>query len=73
MKKNHKWGGGLTRFHISYSEIHMYQKVRKNQNKDFIKAIRGGGHHFIKSFHKIPFFLKDGFPKVLYTPKKMVA
>ena len=26
--------------------------------------MRGGGHHFMKSFHKIPFFFNDGFPNV---------
>ena len=36
----------------------------KNLNKDFINAVRGGagGHRFMKVFHKIPVFLKDGFP-----------
>ena len=31
----------------------------KNLNKDFTNT---GRHHFVKVFHKILFFLKDGFP-----------
>ena len=35
----------------------------KNLNKDFTNTGReGGGHHFVKVFHKIKIFLKDGFP-----------
>ena len=35
----------------------------KNLNKDFTNTGRGGrGHHFMKVFHKIAFFLKYGFP-----------
>ena len=37
----------------------------KNLNKDFTNTGRGeGGHHFMKVFHKIRIFLKDGFPYV---------
>ena len=36
----------------------------KNLNKDFTNTGRGGGHHFMKVFHKIRVFLKDGFPKL---------
>ena len=41
----------------------------KNMNKDFIKAVRGGrgGHRFVKVFHKFGYFLKDGFPKMVFT------
>ena len=34
-------------------------------NRDFIKALRGGregGHRLLNLFHKILFFLNDGFP-----------
>ena len=36
----------------------------KNLNKDFTNTGRGGrgGNHFMKVFHKIGVFLKDGFP-----------
>ena len=36
-------GGGSTGFHISYSEIVIIPKFVENLNKDFIKAVRGGG------------------------------
>ena len=36
-------GGGSTGFHISYSEIVILPKFVENLNKDFIKAVRGGG------------------------------
>ena len=66
MKLFHKRGGGSTGFHISYSEIHMYQKYgqisEKILNKDFIKAVRGGGRRFVKLFHKIPDFFKGMLP-----------
>ena len=38
----HKGGGGLTGFHISYSEIVIFPKFVENLKKDFIKAVRGG-------------------------------
>ena len=57
MKFFHKRGGGSTGFHISYLEIHMYQKYGQFLNKNFIKAVRGG-HRFVKLFHKIPLFYK---------------
>ena len=34
----------------------------KNLNKDFIKAVRGGDHRFMKVFHKIPVFLERWLP-----------
>ena len=44
----------------------MYQKYgqisEKILNKDFIKAVRGGGHRFVKLFHKIPDFFKGMLP-----------
>ena len=55
MKLFRKRGGeGSTGFHISYSEIHMYQKYgqisEKILNKDFIKAVREGGSPFCETF-----------------------
>ena len=50
--------------------------ARKNLNKDFIKAVRGGGgHRFMKLFHKIPLFSGDGFPYFAYfkTPRSNVG
>ena len=40
----------------------------KNLNKDFINAVRGGGHRFMNFIHKIPFFLIDGFPYSDFLP-----
>ena len=37
----------------------------KNLNKDFTNTGRGG-HHFMKVFHKIGVFLKDGFPYLVW-------
>ena len=37
----------------------------KNLNKDFTNTGRGGGHHFMKVFHKIELCFKDGFPQLL--------
>ena len=37
-------------------------RLRVILNKDFIKAVRGGGHRFMKLFHKIPLFFREGFP-----------
>ena len=35
----------------------------KNLNKDFINAVRGGGgHRFMKIFHKIPVFFERWLP-----------
>ena len=34
----------------------------KNLNKDFINAVRGGGHRFMKLFHKIPLFFERWLP-----------
>ena len=34
----------------------------KNLNKDFIKAVRGGDHRFMKVFHKIPVFFEGWLP-----------
>ena len=42
-------GGGSTGFHISYSEIVILPKFVENLNKDFIKAVRGGGSPFYES------------------------
>ena len=36
----------------------------KNLNKDFTNTGRGGGHHFVKVFHKIPVFFKRWLPLV---------
>ena len=34
----------------------------KNLNKDFINAVLGGGHRFMKLFHKIPLFFEGWLP-----------
>ena len=34
----------------------------KNLNKDFTNAERGGGHRFMKLFHKIPLFFEGWLP-----------
>ena len=34
----------------------------KNLNKDFTNAVRGGGHRFMKLFHKIPLFFEGWLP-----------
>ena len=35
----------------------------KNLNKDFTNAVRGGGgHRFMKLFHKIPLFFERWLP-----------
>ena len=69
MKQNHKGGGGSLGFHtliqISYILVYMSSFtvkiwIRISQIQD-----GGGGHHFVKVFHKILFFLNDGFPKSL--------
>ena len=67
MKLFHKRGGEGQPDFISRLQKYMpLKKARKNQNKDFITAVRGG-HHFMKSFHKILFFfLNDGFPYPSY-------
>ena len=60
----HKGGGGSTGFHISYSEIVILPIFVENLNKDFIKAVRGvgGGHRFMKVFHKTPVFFEGWLP-----------
>ena len=55
-------GRGLVGFHISYSEIVILPKFVENLNKNFIKAVRGGGHRFMKAFHKIPVFFEGWLP-----------
>ena len=40
----------------------MTQNQWGNLNKDFIKAVRGGGHRFMKVFHKIPVFFEGWLP-----------
>ena len=52
-----------TGFHISYSEIVILPKFVENLNKYFIEAVRGGGgHRFMKVFHKIPVFFEGWLP-----------
>ena len=34
----------------------------KNLNKDFTNTGQGGGHHFMKVFHKTVFFFKGWLP-----------
>ena len=44
---------------------HLLKKVRfyeKLSQTGFHKYRTGGGHHFMKVFHKIGLFFKDGFP-----------
>ena len=51
--------GGSTGFHISYSEIHMYKVL----NKNFIKAVRGGGAPVLWNFFiKFRFFFQRWLP-----------
>ena len=40
----------------------MTQNQWGNLNKDFINAVRGGGHRFMKVFHKIPVFFEGWLP-----------
>ena len=46
----------------------MTQNQWGNLNKDFIKAVRGGGRRFMKVFHKIPVFFEGWLPLVLLLP-----
>ena len=65
MKLFHKRGRGSTGFHISLFRItYVLKNMVRFLNEDFIKAVGGdwGGHSFMKLFHKILFFLLDGFP-----------
>ena len=66
MKNFHKRGGGGRVNRISYllfRTVNVLRNTVKVLNKDFIKAVRGGGgHRFMKLFHKIPLFSGDGFP-----------
>ena len=38
------------------------QNQWRNLNKDFINAVQGGGHRFMKLFHKIPLFFERWLP-----------
>ena len=59
MKLVHKQGGGVNWIsYLLFRNVKAIKSKRKNQNKDFKKAVRGGGRHFMKSFHKIPLFFK---------------
>ena len=65
MKSFHK-RGGVSPFSYSYSDFIypiIYELIYgKNLNKDFTNTTRGGGHHFVKVFHKIPVFFKGWLP-----------
>ena len=66
MKTFHKRGGGVNRIsYLLFRTVNVLRNTVKVLNKDFIKAVRGGGgHRFMKLFHKIPFFfLRECFPK----------
>ena len=56
MKLFHKRGGGQPDFISLIQNYICTQNTVKILNKDFIKAVRGGGHRFMKLFHKIPLF-----------------
>ena len=70
MKLFHKRGGGVNRIsYLLFRTAYVFRNTVKVLNKDFIKAVRGGGgHRFMKLLHKIPLFLKDGFPKRAFLP-----
>ena len=59
MKLFHKRGGRGQPDFISLIQNYICTRnTVKILNKDFIKAVRGGGgHRFMKVFHKIPVFL----------------
>ena len=65
MKSFHK-RGGVSPFSYSYSDFIypiIYELIYgKNLNKDFTNTTRGGGHHFVKVFHKILLFFKWWLP-----------
>ena len=61
MKTFHKReGGGQPDFISLIQKPICTRNTVRFLNKDFIKAVRGGGHRFVKLFHKIPFFLGGG-------------
>ena len=63
MKLFHKRGGGQPDFISLIQKCYAPKKARTNQNKDFIKAVRGGGVTILwKVFINFRFFLNDGFP-----------
>ena len=43
--------------YILFRNIYVLRSAIKNQNKDFIKAVQGGGLRFMKLFHSIQLFL----------------
>ena len=55
-------GGGQPDFISLIQNYICTRNTVKILNKDFIKAVRGGGHRFMKLFHKIPLFFKGMLP-----------
>ena len=70
MKSFHKRGGGSLRFHtlIQISYILLYTSSFTVKIWIRISQIQhgGGGHHFVKVFHKIPVFFKGWLPLDVY-------
>ena len=64
MKTFHKRGrGGVNRIsYLLFRTTYVPEIRSKILNKDFIKAVRGGGRRFVKLFHKIPDFFKGMLP-----------
>ena len=63
MKLFHKRGEGVNRIsYLLFRTTYVPEIRSKILNKDFIKAVRGGGRRFMKSFHKIPDFFKGMLP-----------
>ena len=57
MKLFHKRGGGVNWIsYLLFRTTYALGNTVKILNKDFIKAVEGGGHRFMKLFHKIPLF-----------------
>ena len=51
MKLFHKRGGGVNQIsYLLFRNVKALKSERKNQNKDFIKAVRGGGSQFYEKF-----------------------
>ena len=60
-RKREGWVNRIS--HLLFRTVYVFRNTVKVLNKDFIKAVwGGGGSPFYETFHKIPFFLNDGFP-----------
>ena len=53
-KNSQKGGGGQPDFIFLIQKCYAPKKARENQNKDFIKAVRGGGVTFLWKFFIYP-------------------